>query len=164
MAGNADRYRIESGALSDTDSPTYLGNPDVVTALVGGFAANVDAMRTGLLSGSISAEVAKNDLRAKTRNLADIFSGRDPGYQIIKGYHDASLGAKLRADLGEYWRVQRAEWNDDPVCVLFDWLSAVIMDKLKLADDDEMLLEVMLKPSMQYTVKVLLGIEARVAA
>ena len=157
------RYAIAPGALSDTSSPTYLGNPDVVTALVGGFAANVEAMRTGLLSGSISAEVAKHDLRMKTRHLADIFSGRDAGYQIIKGYNDVSLGAKLRADLREYVQVHRTECSDDPVAVLFEWLFAVIMEKLKFADGDDMLLEVMLKPSMQYTVKVLLGIEARVA-
>ena len=164
MEENVERYRIAPGALSDTASPTYLGNPDVVSALVGGFAANVEAMRTGLLSGSVSGEVAKHDLRAKIRNLADIFSGRDPGYQIIKGYNDVSLGPKLRADLGEYWQRSRAICNDDPVAGLFDWLAAVIMEKLKLADGDDMLLEVMLKPSMQYAVKVLLGIEARVVA
>ena len=164
MEENVERYGIASGALSDTSSPTYLGNPEVVTALVGGFAANVEAMRTGLLSGSVSAEVAKHDLRAKIHNLADIFSGRDPGYQIIKGYNDVSLGPKLQADLGVYWREMRSEYDDDPICVLFDWLAAMIMAKLKLADGDDMLLEVMLKPSMQYAVKVLLGIEARVVA
>ena len=95
-----------------------------------------------------------------TRN-ANIFSGRDPAYRTIKGYHERTLQQKLIADLGEFWRKQRGSWGDDAVAVLFEWLGVILAEKLKLAQGDDMLLEIMLKPSVQYTVQVLLGMEKR---
>lgn len=96
--------------------------------------------------------------------MAGIFSGRDSGYSIIKGYNDHSLGIQLKIDLGPHWDAHRHEYADDPVAVLFDWLAALVIEKWKLADGDDMLLGVMIGPSMQYTVKVLLGIEERARA
>lgn len=96
--------------------------------------------------------------------MADIVSGRDPSWQVIKGYHDHSMAIKLMADLGPYWQQHRARWGDDAVAVLFDWLASIVMEKTRLADGDDMLLGVMLRPSMQYATKVILGIEERVTA
>lgn len=164
MGQEKDRYRVSPGAFSDTSSPTYLGNPDVVSGLVGGFAAKVEAIVSAVSSGAVSGDDANFELREEFARLAGIFSGRDAGYSIIKGYHDHSLGEKLKIDLGPHWNVRRDAFGDDPVMVLFDWLAALVIEKWRLADGDDMLLGVMIRPTLQYTVKVLLGIEERAHA
>lgn len=132
--------------------------------MVGGFAAKVEAIISAVSSRGLSGDTAKAELGAEIIRLAGIFSGRDPGYSIIKGYNDFTLGNKLKIDLGQFWHARRHEFGDDPVAVLFDWLAALLIEKWKLADGDDMLLGVMIKPTMQYTVKVLLGIEERAHA
>ena len=153
-----ERYKIAEGAFSDTSSPTYLGNSETVNRLVSEFCARM----LPLLSGQAES---KDDFLAKYRALcieyADIFSGRNPKYQTIKGYNEISLPAKLRADLGPYWRSQREYCNDDPVWAFFSWLGSVLHEKLKIAKDDDMLLGIMFKPTMQQAVKILLGIDQR---
>lgn len=114
--------------------------------------------------GSVSGNTAVAELKSEIDRLAGIFSGRDSGYSVIKGYNDHSLGEKLKIDLGQHWNDRRHEFADDPVAVLFDWLAALVIEKWKLADGDDMLLGVMIGPSLQYTVKVLLGIEERAHA
>ena len=131
--------------FEDAFGPTYLGNPDLVNGLVGEFCAKVESLVLSLLAKEISADDAKATSAAEIYRLADIFSGRDAAYKVVKGYHGASLNGKLMADLGSFWQMHRAEWNDDPVCVLFDWPAALVIEKVKLADGDDMLLEVMLK-------------------
>lgn len=126
--------------------------------------AKVEAMVQRVLARDLSGKAAQAELHGAISALADIFSGRDPEWTIIRGYHDFSLGAKLQADLAPHWSKVRAQFNDDPVAVLFDWLAAITVEKVKLADGDDMLLEVMLKPSVQYAVQVLLGTEARAPA
>lgn len=157
----SDSYRISPGAFSDPSASDYLGNPDVVTYLVGGFCANVEAVAGALDAQSIEPAEVKVEVGAEITRLAGIFSGRDPVYKTIKGYNEHGLPAKLMVDLAPHWRQHRAAWNDDPVCVLFDWLAALVMEKSKIADGDDMLLEVMLKPSVQYAVTVLLGTDRR---
>lgn len=140
----------------------FLGDPSVVAQLVGEYAAYVENLIKRTWSKQIDdAECAKQGGEL-TKRYADIFAGRNEDYHFVKGYNDFTLPAKLKADLGEFWQKRRGDWNDDPVCVLFEWLAMMIADKMKLADGDDMLFGVMIKPSMQYTVKVLLGIEERV--
>jgi hypothetical protein len=160
MANERMRYQITPDEWSDPTGGNYLGDPDVVSGLVGGYLAELDAIAESVRSGVPVGE-AGTRLATQIHRMADIFSGRDSGYAIIKGYNDFSLGVKLRADLGEYWSEHHGKWDDDPVACLFDWLSALFFDKWKTADGDDMLLEVMLGPSVRYTVKVLLGIEER---
>jgi hypothetical protein len=158
---NTKTNLVSDKASLDKASEYYLGNTSLVTRLVGEFSSKIEALVLNLQSQAIGKIEAKAFLAAEIKKLAEIFSGHHPGYNPIKGYNNHLLGHKLKADLGEYWQQHRVEWNDDPVCVLFDWLAALVMEKVKLADGDDMLLEIMLKPSVQYTVKVLLGIEDR---
>jgi hypothetical protein len=41
--------------------------------------------------------------------------------------------------------------------VLFEWLAVIAAEKIKRAQGDDMLLEVMLKPTVEYVVRVLTG-------
>lgn len=47
------------------------------------------------------------------------------------------------------------------MAVLFEYLAVMAAEKMKRADGDEDLLEIMLKPTVQYVVHVLIGTEAR---
>jgi hypothetical protein len=136
----------------------YLGDPDVVASLVGEFCAGVENLMNG---GASSPKDFNDKANALVRRLADVFSGRDSAYTGIPGYNEVRLPAKLRVDLGEFWTKQRAKWDDDPVCVFFEWLFVHVAESVKRADGDDMLLGVMLKPTVQQAVKVLLGIEQR---
>lgn len=112
----------------------------------------------------MSDDAAKQQVAADVMHVADIVSGRDPAWRIIKGYHDFTLGNKLMADLGSHWKDHAAQWNNDPVCVLFDWVAAWAFEYIKRADGDDMLLGVMLRPTVDYAVHVILGTEKRAQA
>lgn len=99
--------------------------------------------------------------RPHVLKAAHVFSGSDPAFAPIKGYHGYTLPGKLQADLGSYWQEHRAEWGDDAVAVLFDWLGAHVVAAAGRADGDDHLLEAALRPSVQYAVRVLLGVEER---
>jgi hypothetical protein len=147
------------GATADN----YLGSPAVSARLIGQFCAEVEADITSLCGGLVSSSAFSDGLVTKVRRFADIFSGRDPEYQTIKGYHEHTLRFRLMADLGEYWQSHRAKWNDDPVCVMFEWLAVTLAEKVKLSDGDDMLLGVMMGPTVEYCTKVVLGTERRAA-
>jgi hypothetical protein len=140
----------------------YLGNPDTVNSLVSRFCAEFSELLQNLKAGSVDKAQFVESTKQLINQYADIFSGRNASYTTIAGYNNRTLPIKLKADLGEFWQKQRSSWNDDPVCVLFEWLAMILAEKIKLADGDDMLLGVMFKPSIQYTVQVLLGIEQRV--
>lgn len=136
----------------------YLGDPDVVSGLVGRFCSSVERLLCG---GAASKEDFVARSNALIRAHADIFAGRVAGYTPVEGYNSVTLPAKLTADLGEFWTKQRAKWNDDALCVFFEWLFVHAAEFVKRADGDDMLLEIMLKPTVQQAVRVLLGIEER---
>ena len=159
MANKNLRYKIAPGAFCDPSSPTYLGNPDVVSSLVGKFCADVEALLVRLSSRDVVLSDAKVELHGLVTKIADIFAGRSVEYDPIKGYNGISLDGKVVALLGPYWSSQRAEYADDPMSVFFDWLSAIFTEKWRLADGDDMLLGVMIKPSLQSANRILLGIE-----
>ena len=158
---SVESYRIAPDAFT-APGERYLGNAAVVAELVGGFCAHAEAVAMDLRAGKITPAAAQADMAEKIRSMARVFSGGDPDFQIIKGYHDVSLGGKLIADMGDFWRDHRQAWGDDPVAVLFDWLGALVMEKAGQTDED-WLLEIMLRPSVQYASSVLLGIEKRAA-
>ena len=147
-------------SFADSFTAGFLGDPGVVSGLVGKFAASVES----LLSGGASS---KEDFVAKANGLvrayADIFAGRVGAYKTIPGFHSVSLPAKLRADLGEFYGAHRSKWGDDPLCVFFEWLFVHVTEAVKRADGDEMLLEVMLKPTLQQANRHLMGTEERAA-
>lgn len=117
-----------------------------------------------MFAGELSANAAKGQIAQHIRANAAIFSGKDPAYQIVKGYHDVSLPGKLVADLGAFYRANCTGWDNDAVAVLFDWLASLLLEKMQQAQGDEMLLGVMLKPSVQYAVGALLGSDPRAQA
>lgn len=148
-------------SFADAFSDNYLGSPDVVSRLVAAYLAECEK----LLYDHSDAVITPAEFRVQVRGLiqknADIFSGRDPAYKFVKGYNDFSLGFKLKADLGAFWQSNRAAWSDDPVCVLFEWLLVMFREELLKSGGEDWLLGIMIKPSVEYTVKVLLGIEER---
>lgn len=154
-----DSYTLTEGEFAGAGSPTYLGNAETVNRLVSEFCARM----LPLLNGEAAS---KEDFVAQYNALcveyADIFAGRNPQYQTIKGYNEISLPAKLKIDLGPYWQSQRKYCDDDPVRVFFSWLARMLHEKLKIAKDDDLLLGIMFKPTMQQAVKILLGIDPRV--
>jgi hypothetical protein len=158
-AANA-RFRIAPEAFSIPDERN-LGNPAVVSRLVGEFCARCEAMTNEVRDKVIDPAAVKVEIGQQIRRLANIFGGRDPGYTIIRGWHDVSLAGQLIADLGPFWRKQHAEWNDDAIAVLFDWLAAHVIEQTHKCQGDDLLLGVKLKPSIQYAVTSLLGINRR---
>lgn len=148
-------------SFKDGLAPNYLGNQELVTRLVSEYSAKVEEAINRLGAGETSPAEFVDSSVALVREYAGIFSGRDPRYLPIVGYHGQSLPMKLQADLGEFWRKRRSAWNDDAVCVLFEWLAMMLAEKMRTADGDDMLLGIMFKPSFQYAVQVLLGVEQR---
>ena len=142
----------------------YLGSPAVASRLIAQYCSETEADINAMRSGGLDKAAFLSGLQARVRRFADIFSGRDPEFKTINGYHEHTLRFRLMADLGQYWQGHREKWGDDPVCVLFEWLAVTIAEKVKLADGDDMLLGVMLGPSVEYATKVMLGTEARFAA
>lgn len=139
----------------------YLGSPEVVTPIVAGFCQAVEQALKDEEYGKIKPEEFVAKVTALTRDTAAIFSGDHPDYKTIPGYHDGALRYKLMADLAPFWRVARSRWDDDPVCVLFEWLGVMMAEKLKETQGDEILFQVKFGPLMRYAVGVLLGVEAR---
>lgn len=137
-------------------APNYLGNPTLVSGLVAAFCADV----MGLVESH--GPEFKRESRDLVMQLADVFAGRNPEFITIKGYNETSLKGKLMADLGDFWRVQRSDWNDDPAAVLFWLLFVQLVEALKRADGDEVLFGVIMRPHIQGVVQRLLGIERRV--
>ena len=156
--------QIAPASFSDAFANNYLGSPTVVAELVARFCAGVEADIAGLRAGRLGKEAFVAGLRAQVRRYADIFSGRDPGYKTVLGYHERTLNFRLMADLGKFWQKHRAKWADDPVCVLFEWLAVILAEKVKMADGDDMLLGVALGPTVEYTVGVLTSTEKRAGA
>lgn len=148
-------------SFGDAFKDNYLGSPEVVSVLIAQFCSSVEAQVKDLMFGRVDKGNFVLHLNHEIRAKADIFSGRNPDYITIKGYNEHTLWFKLMADLGGWWGEHRAKWDDDALCVLFEWLAIMVAEKVKLADGDEMLLEVMLRPSVQWVCHELLGIEAR---
>lgn len=151
-------------SFADAFSDNYLGDPEVVSRLVVAFCVRIEALVKARLNGDISPDQLKANASADVIKISDIFAGRNPEYKVIKGYHGYSLPGKLIGDLLPHWQVARKRWNDDPTCVLFDWLFCLVMEATRKWPDesDDYMKEIDLKPSIQYTIKVLLGIEERV--
>lgn len=72
------------------DNPdAYLGNPEVVEALVRGFVSSVARART------------EEQFMAVVNSTADIFCGANPDYEVIAGWHDRlHLGMEICSRIG----------------------------------------------------------------
>lgn len=82
----------------------YLGDPTVVKRLTGEYLVSFEKLLRSRSNDQITADDFKTKWSELIRHYADIIAGRDPAYEIIKGYHDQTLKYKLMADLGEMWR------------------------------------------------------------
>ena len=156
--------QIAPASFSEAFAENYLGSPQVVAGLVSRFCSQAEADFANLRAGALAKQAFTDGLNARVRAYADIFSGRDPAYKTVMGYHEHTLGFRLMADLGEFWQKQRGQWGDDPVCVLFEWLAVILADKVKMADGNDMLLGVAFGPTLQYAIGVLSGNGKRAAA
>lgn len=67
----------------------------------------------------------------------------------------------LSNDLGEFWPTHRVKRGDDAVCVFFEWLFVTAAEYIKRADGDDMLLEVMLRPTVEQAINHLMSFEER---
>lgn len=142
--------------IQDEEEIYYLGDPNVVAGLVGQFCAEVESLMS---DGASSKEDFISKSHYLIHHFADVFSGRTDDYKSVPGYSSTRLPAKLKMYLGEFWDKQHTKWNDDPVAVFFEWLFVNVAEYVKRADGDDMLLEIMVKPTVQQAVKTLLGIE-----
>lgn len=145
-------------SFAESFSGKFLGDPDVVAGLVGGFCASIEQLMNG---GASSKEDFVEKANSLVREYADIFSGRNTSYRAVAGFNNVTLPAKLRADLGEFWALHREKWGDDSVCVFFEWLFVNMAEFIKRADGDDDLLEIMAKPTVQQAVQHLMGTEQR---
>ena len=161
-----ERQRIREevpASFLEAASGHYLGDPEVVAALVGTFCANVELAIDQFRNGELSKVLMDSMLRSLVIGSADSFSGLNENYDIINGYNDVTLAIKLRADLGEFWDSNRAAWNDNAVCVLFERLALDVAHAMKTSPlpEDDFMREIILKPTVQFVVRELLGIEER---
>jgi len=145
-------------SFGDSFDSGYLGSPLLVNNLVGQFCSAVES----LLFAGIGEEEFVPRATGMIKRYADVFSGRNPEYKVVAGYHDQTINYRLMADLGDFWTKNRAKWNDDAVAVFFEWLLVMLAEKVRLASGDDLLLEVMFKPTFQYAVGVLLGTGDRI--
>jgi|GEM_PF-2195987 len=155
---------VVPASFVDAFSENYLGNPDNVSRLVAEFCSRAEATIIDFMAGRVDKDLFDPAIKNLIHHYADIFSGRRaPEYGFVSGYNDFTLPNKLKADLGDFWRQRRARWDDDAVCVLFEWLTLHLVEAVKKWPDeeDDWVKEIDLKPSIQYAVKVLLGIEER---
>lgn len=157
MSSKHDPSPSIAASLADNS----LSRIDVVRELVASFCARSEALLAKAVNRTIKDPEYSNQRDALIRELTDIFTGKNPAYRPIAGYHDAGLQGKLSADLGDYYVQRRHAHDDDAVAVLFEWLFAHIGDGMaKGHGDDEVMAETIRIP-IKYTTEVLLSIEKR---
>ena len=134
--------------------PNYLGDPETVDRLVGEFCASVVAALRARSEGGM-AVVCTAELRALGAKYATIFTGHDPAYHVIEGYNRVTLAFRARAELKEFWQAERANFDDDPVQVLFAWLAYWLFASLK--DEDEVLADLRMRDRIRQMREILMG-------
>lgn len=141
----------------------YLGSPAVVGRLVSTFCYQAEQILVAKGSGVITADQCAAQFVALCREYGGIFSGEDPEYKTIIGFHGAnrSLWIRSQVELGEFWREHKDTFGENPVSVMFYWLFLWVLDAFNKADGDDMLLGVMLSPRIEQMNERLLGIEER---
>ncbi|WP_295442993.1 hypothetical protein [uncultured Thiodictyon sp.] len=146
-----------SESLARGADNNYLGSRQVVTRLLAEMLAD---WTKALASGSKERIVA--DAKALTVKYGNIFSGKNPAYQIIAGYNDFSLSNKLRVDLGEFWIKHHAEYDEKPVHCLMGYLLIMYANATKRHQHDEILVSAEFMPTLRTAIDLCLGTEKRV--
>lgn len=146
-----------SQALARGSDDNYLGSQVVVNRLL----AEMLAAWTRALASRDKARI-KDDFEALSTKYGDIFSGKDPGYQIIQGYNDFSLASKLRADLGRFWIDHQNEYDQQPVRCLMGYLMVMYYQISKKHQHDDILVSGEFNPILSAAISLCLGTEKRV--
>lgn len=150
-----------SPSIAASLAENSLSRVDVVSKLVARFCAEAEAMISNLVNKKMAGP-AFTEARAKLfREYTDIFTGKNPAYHHIKGYHGGSLQGKLSADLGDYYSQRRHAHGDNATAVLFEWLFGHIGDGMAKGKGDDAIMAETIRIPIKYTTEVLLGIEKR---
>lgn len=142
----------------------YLGNADLVTALVDGFTEKVHGWAGSTAAGELSKGEFKRLLGAEIDRLADIFMGRNPAYTPIVGWNSRfGVAIALRQSLGAFWDMHGASYANDPCKCAFGWLASSLLTHMHeaAADDDADLAGVQMRVKLAQLVRVLLGVHRR---
>lgn len=142
----------------DGPEANYLGSPDVVAGLVGEFCARAEKL---LMDGIEDKQKFKAEAEALIRRYAGIFSGKEPDFGTVKGFHGIALPQRLKVALTEFWDRRHEYWAGDAECCFFEWLFVTLAEFVKRADGDDWLLGVMVKPTVQQAVKTLLDFDRK---
>jgi len=151
----ANQQPIAESMARGGDS-NYLGSVKVVRHLL----AEMMATWVAALESGDKARI-KREGYALVKHYGDIFNGSNSDYQIIEGYHDFTLGNKLRADLGAFFKEHQAEYDHDPVHALMGYLLIMYANDRKRYHNDEALMHVHFGGKLNYATQVILGTEKR---
>jgi hypothetical protein len=140
----------------------YLGDPKVTNALVQEYIMAFRELFYSLYKEEIEKEGFLEEYRALRKKYARIFGGKDENYAPILGVHGPGLAGKLWADLGEYWKANRARYDEDPIEGLFGWLADMYVECLeKHAREDDPVFIVKYGGYIKDATELLLGVEKR---
>ncbi len=119
--------------------PGYLGNPKVVNTILGEFIREIHDWIQARQRGEMTAPEMVAKAHERGEAFSAIFSGQDPRYKPIKGWHSPKVGLSqyLKVDLKHYWKQERAKWNDDPFGVCYSWMLWSIWQAMKLDDEQQ---------------------------
>ncbi|UIS74611.1 hypothetical protein [Morganella phage Mecenats66] len=94
---NGDMTNIGASILAATGDHSYLGSPDVVSALVQKMFAEV----CGAVAMRDDGDIDNNSMLRMTETILDryaaIFAGKEPGYTPVPGWTEDDIGAWLLA-------------------------------------------------------------------
>lgn len=151
--------------FGNTFAPGYLGNPKVVSDLVGQFAAEIHGWILRRADGTLSHEDALALTLERELEFSRIFSGQHPDYPPVIGWNspDRGLAMRLRPDLSTYWIDHHDKHGDDAYRVLHAWLVWFVWDCMKRGESDStgVIFEVLMGTGLKRVTKNLLGIDKR---
>lgn len=143
----------------------YLGDPGVVSALVGAFAGEVHGWLVARASGELSQEDFLVLAKEGGLEFARIFSGQHPDYPPVIGWNspDHGLANRLRVDLGQFWAGHHSKHDDDPYRVQHAWLGWYVFDCMKrgASDSTGVVYDVLLSTGLKALVRNLMGTDKR---
>lgn len=145
-------------------SPAYLGSPAVVERVLGEFLSEMVGWLRDRASGAMTAEDMAGKANARGFAFSAIFSGENADYVPIVGWNSRTGGlhSRLMADLGSYWRSQRASCGDDPYRVFYAWMLWATFEAMKFGDD--ILTPIRMGENIKQATRLLTGTDKRVSA
>lgn len=153
--------QYQKAMFHDALNEIYLGNPAVVGGLVADYCLAVREMLVQRAAGTLTAAEFVARINEMCAEQSAIFSGRDPAYKGIIGWHPLSLNAHLVVSLKSYWTDNRAAHGDDPIKVLFAWLCWAVFDAMERSHDDPDLEGIILSDRTHAVIRMLLGTDGR---